>query len=513
MRAIVVVVLSLLAAACSIPGGGPRVSECPFDGGPRGCVPRPLSQVDLAGTGATVVRDVEVSAEDAKLGRPLMVTVVAMASSEIRWNGVAIGRNGQPGANKAAERPGKFVATFTVPRDQVRAGSNELSARMSAHHLFLPVARPIHVLGVGPYETSVAPSLPDYLPALVTLGALVSALGWFGFAATGTRKDARAALLAAIAGCAALQLGTEVSRAFVAYSYPWQLARLAIVALACAIAATLIAAYAASRFAPGRRRAIATSCAAFSCAALLLVPWYDVKALGALTAGGVAILVAAAIGWRRGIVRAPAAIGAGAALLALIVWTGPNFLDRAWYLWIGTMLVLLLVEQVGVLRSVKAAHDEAERKIAEFAGRLAAAERSGESIVGIKDGGRIWRVPEREIVSIQAADDYCDVLLRDGRKLLATTGLSQLLATLPARFVRVHKSFAVNRAHVGAITRRAGGGRSLAMTDGSVVPVGRRYEGGVSGHLDRACDNAASGVEPMAPDLEVVPAKTKLSPP
>ncbi|HEY5723055.1 MAG TPA: LytTR family DNA-binding domain-containing protein [Allosphingosinicella sp.] len=46
---------------------------------------------------------------------------------------------------------------------------------------------------------------------------------------------------------------------------------------------------------------------------------------------------------------------------------------------------------------------------------------------------------------------------------------------LPERFARVLKSYVVNADHVVSVAPRAGGGRALAMSDGSEVPVGRAY--------------------------------------
>jgi DNA-binding LytR/AlgR family response regulator len=41
--------------------------------------------------------------------------------------------------------------------------------------------------------------------------------------------------------------------------------------------------------------------------------------------------------------------------------------------------------------------------------------------------------------------------------------------------VRVHKSYAVNRPHITRAEPKPGGGRLLAMSNGTIVPVGRSY--------------------------------------
>lgn len=48
------------------------------------------------------------------------------------------------------------------------------------------------------------------------------------------------------------------------------------------------------------------------------------------------------------------------------------------------------------------------------------------------------------------------------------------------RFVRIHKSYSVNAAHVAALGRRPGGGKQLTLSDGTILPVGRAYLGAVS---------------------------------
>ena len=58
--------------------------------------------------------------------------------------------------------------------------------------------------------------------------------------------------------------------------------------------------------------------------------------------------------------------------------------------------------------------------------------------------------------------------------------LSRLQQALSDRFVRVHKSYAVNSGHVAALAPRPGGGRQLTLSEGSVVPVGRSYMAAVA---------------------------------
>lgn len=472
--------LLLLAAAARPIESGPLL-HC--RGGPSAdCVPAQLMTLDLDRP-AFLERVVRVDPGALPLSRPPMVWINALGSSEIRWNGVVIGRNGVPAAGRAGETPGLYIASFQVPAHLVRAGDNRLSVYLSGNHLWLPVRAPIHFIGVSLYETPYLPGLTDYLPALLMLGAFLTALVYFGAAALSERsgRDSRSAALLAIASAAAIvQLLAEVSRAFINYTYPWHLARVTGVAVFAAITAVAIANYAARRFAPSWQRPVTVATALACTLSLIFIPWFDLKAIGAILAGVLAMLLCAVrgLGDRRS--HARLALLAALAFLGVMAWELTGFLDRGYYLVLAPVLIALVAEQVASLRRARAERDRETARAAALAERLARAEREGEPILALKDGSRTHRVAESDILYVRAADDYCDVALADGRTLLVTATLARLLSSLPARFERVHKSYAVNRAHVIAAAPRPGGGRLLSMSEGSAIPVGRSYEKAVA---------------------------------
>jgi DNA-binding LytR/AlgR family response regulator len=476
MRLLLALLAFLLIAAAA-----PRVAVGPVRAcDAAGCADVDLQWFPVESRQAVLVRTVTVRPDALPLDRPLMVRLVAMASAEVRWNGVVIGRNGTPGRDAASEEPGRFVASFLVPPHLVRLGDNIVEARLSAHHLWLPVRRPVHAFSVGPYESDPLPGLADYLPALLALGALAGA-GLYFAVAWRSDRDRGALLLASIAAAAMLQLLAEVSRAFVAYTYPWHLARVGGVAVLAAVVAVLTAAYAARRFAPDRRGAIALCTAGAAAASLVFVPYYDLKAISAILAGAGALGLCA---WRGRDERGSRwTMAAAFAVPALLAWQLTAFLDQGWFLLVAGLLVLLVAEQVSSLRRARAERDAETRRAAALAARLARAEREGEPILSLKEGTRSHRVAESDILYVRAADDYCEAVLTDGRVLLVTMTLARLLETLPARFVRVHKSYAVNRAHVTSTAPRPGGGRALKLSDGSDVPVGRSYAASVAASI------------------------------
>lgn len=469
----------LLAALPASANSGMEVGDIHICRADDPCRPVDLQTLPLDSPETILRRDVEIPREALPVSRPLMVFVIAMASSEIRWNGVPIGRNGVPGPDAGRERPGQFIATFTVPSELIRPGTNRVTARLSAHHLWLPVRRPVHVFDVGLYESPALPGLTGYLPALLALGALAAAAVYFAAAALLDRRDRPAALLALIAVSIILQLGAETARSFFSYTYPWHLVRVAAIALLAGISAVLIAAYSARRFAPAWRRTAPGLTAAASLASLFLIPWYDLKAIGAIAAGAAALLACAVQGVRRGVPSAWVGVIFPLLLFALIGWQLTDFLDQSYYVALAAMLVLLVGEQLLVLRQTRRTGEQEALRAAGLEERLKDTVEPGR-IARLKDGARTHQVPEAQIVFVRAADDYCEVRLEDGRTLLVTMTLSRLQQVLSGRFVRIHKSYSVNSARVTALGPRPGGGKQLMLADGTILPVGRAYLGAVA---------------------------------
>lgn len=467
----------LLIAAAPVRQG--PVQRCPEAGSTAGCATMTFESASLVGRQTILRREVSVDLE-ALQGRPLMVSLIALASSEVSWNGVVIGRNGVPGPDRASEVPGRYISSFVIPPGLVRPGANLLTARLSAHHLWIPIRAPIHVFSVGIYESPELPMISAYVPALLTLGGLLAGFVYFGAAFLSDRRDRAALGIALTAAAGTTQLVVEVIRAFVAYSYPWHIARVGGIAILGAITAALIAHYAARRFAPALTLASPAAALLLSAASLVLMPGFDQKAMGAIGGGYLLLGACAAFGWRKD--RLPATVAGSVAGIALaLIWRdGSDYLDRSHYLLLSAMTVALVVEQVLLLRRARAERDEQTRRAAALAARLREAEQAGEPILALRDGSRLHRVAESDILAIRAADDYCDAILTDGRSLLVTMTLARLLETLPPRFVRVHRSHAVNRAHVTGAAPRPGGGTLLVMSGGGVIPVGRAYARSVS---------------------------------
>ena len=98
--------------------------------------------------------------------------------------------------------------------------------------------------------------------------------------------------------------------------------------------------------------------------------------------------------------------------------------------------------------------------------------RPAELLVRTRQG--VERVPVADIVHIQADDDYVQLVLHTGRRLLHDEPIAKLVQRLPADFVRVHRSHIVRRDAVRCVADGPAGTRVLQLMSGTHVPVSRR---------------------------------------
>ena len=97
----------------------------------------------------------------------------------------------------------------------------------------------------------------------------------------------------------------------------------------------------------------------------------------------------------------------------------------------------------------------------------------------------VQRVPLGDIVAVVGADDYVELRLTNGRRLLHAARLDRLEEDLSATFLRVHRSVIANLAHVRGFERDGGRGR-LLMDEGAPLPISRNRLPAVREALDEA---------------------------
>jgi hypothetical protein len=232
-----------------------------------------------------------------------------------------------------------------------------------------------------------------------------------------------------------------------------------VLALAAGFGFMLLA-YLASRFGQGRASILLAVQAGVSAAAVLATPGFDQKtALVLASATGLAMLpVLGSV--RRG---APGAVpvllllGGG---LALCLLSPRTFLDRDLYLWTFALLAYLCFDQAFRTRRQPP--------------QAAPAAPTLEPVAGISIGAGAERrfVVPGCIIRLAAADDYTEVFLDGGASVLHPEPLQALVDRLPAVFLRIHRSHAINLAYLRAFTR--GARSSVLLSDESTAPVSRR---------------------------------------
>lgn len=428
--------------------------------------PAPCRPVDVASLrldAPTTTLTTVFEADPAAVSGPLALHIAATASAEVRWNGHLIGTNGQVGSTCAQEVPGRFSALIPIPADQVRPGANEVEVRLSAHHLWAPVVRPIHDLSIGPWRDPLHGTLRHYLPTLLLTGLL--ALAFVGAAALwAVRRDPGGPLLTLLTGAVLGQAVAEASKLALTYSYPWQLARLTAVAGLAALAALALGLIAA-RFIPDRRPRLWLTAGLVLAltAALVLLPWWDAKALWAFRAGTTAVLISATVGGLAGL-RGARTAQVAAVLALAISWT-VNFLDTGYYL-----LALGLFAAV------------AARTARDLRTAPAVAAPAPDETLSIPDGASRHLIKAGDLLHVRADDDYSVVTLVDGRELLSTANLSALIRLAPTHLLRIHRSHAVNPVRIVAVHRTAAG-HSVELNSGHRLPIGRTQRAAVEARL------------------------------
>lgn len=94
--------------------------------------------------------------------------------------------------------------------------------------------------------------------------------------------------------------------------------------------------------------------------------------------------------------------------------------------------------------------------------------------IAVRSVGRIAIVPVAAITHLEAEDNY--VRLHAERMYLHKEALTRLIARLdPARFLRVHRSHAVNLAFVRELTPLMHGEYRIVLADGAAITSGRSY--------------------------------------
>ncbi|WP_417491942.1 LytTR family DNA-binding domain-containing protein [Maricaulis sp.] len=410
--------------------------------------------------------------------RPIGLFVFGKASSEVWLNGLRLGANGAPGADAATEQPGRMDAVFYVPRDALRAGSNELVLHMSAHHGLLHLGWPIHMIRFDRYQPPTALISAAYAPSLITLGIFV--LGFVFFAVMAIRSSDRegsalVSVLSLIAGC---QLLAETSRGLIAYPYPVHDVRLVLIVGFTALFGLTLLAYLLHRFSglgPGARLLRVICLAALLVPALWLGQGFDAKTLNAFLLTALAGIAGCALWAWQGKPGARPHLAVLGGLTATALLFPDAFVDRYFYQAIAGLLLFLFVQQaIALVHERRARRLEATRADRLEIALSQARQKDHPVQIELVSAGRTDYIATDRIAQLKAAGDYVEVHFENGQTSLYTGSLTGLEASLPPTFLRVHRSHIVNTGFVSALERDASGVGRLILTNGMDVPISRR---------------------------------------
>lgn len=96
--------------------------------------------------------------------------------------------------------------------------------------------------------------------------------------------------------------------------------------------------------------------------------------------------------------------------------------------------------------------------------------------LAVKKSGRVELVPVENVLYVQGAGNYSELVLVDGRRELHDKTLEKLAAILPPDFERIHKSYLVRMSALKALHVAEGSHYEAELKNGVCLPIGRtRY--------------------------------------
>ncbi len=97
--------------------------------------------------------------------------------------------------------------------------------------------------------------------------------------------------------------------------------------------------------------------------------------------------------------------------------------------------------------------------------------------LAVKKAGRVELVAMDDVLYVQGAGNYSELVLANGRRELHDKTLEKLEAILPADFERIHKSYLVRMSAVKALHASEGSHYEAELKNGVCLPISRaRYK-------------------------------------
>ena len=409
---------------------------------------------------------------------PVGLFIFAKASSEAYLNGVPLGSNGKPSPD-ANEDPGAIDFVYSIPDGLIQDVDNELVLKLSATHSMVSLDYPFHMLAFGQYGDPKEFVQRFSALGLILLGAFAVGFVYFSVLGFGKKAPRDYRLFAALCLLAGLQLGAEIARGLVSYSYPLHDVRLVVVTIFSLLFGLSFLGYSSLRIAGEAAAHWVYIGAILTLLAVIFVSGYDTKT----TAG---VLVPLTVGlfqhvfyWYRS--RESEILKWFVLQLTVvltILFNESSFHEILHFVFIGVLLIFLFFQQAREQQRNQAQLQLDRELISKLEFQLAQnAEQRESAKIEVSMAGRSEFVSSTDITHCAAAGDYVELHLKDGAQKLYSGSLRQLEDLLPATFLRVHRSYLVNLSQVVSIESKSkdeGRTAEVFMASGEQVPVSRR---------------------------------------
>jgi hypothetical protein len=181
-------------------------------------------------------------------GHPLAIYWGAMASHELWWDGVLLGKGGVVGHSKESEVPGPIEAHYQIPDALATPAVHTVLLRTSAFHRGFHPRNGYWTMGVADYDALLKALTHSANRAMIALSGIVLT-GVFAFALFWVaRRDRSFLLLGTLCLTAAALLIAEAWRPLFGYTYDWHIVRLRVVVLASWLVGVQLVALVVTRF-------------------------------------------------------------------------------------------------------------------------------------------------------------------------------------------------------------------------------------------------------------------------
>jgi len=366
-------------------------------------------------------------------------------------------------------------AVFYLDKALIHKGQNQLILRMSAQRGFLHLSHPISHIAVNIYNDPTHALLNHYWLSILPFGAFVLAAIYLGVLSVFQKNRKTIIFLSLMSLFAACQLLIETSRGFMAYLYPFHEIRLVLITLFSYAFGLCLFSHIVYRFVKKHHSKMIVSCAFISLVSIMISDGYDLKAaLGIITPAIFSLVICTFYAFK----KTPNAFSYSIALIiffALFSISPSLFLDRYFYYVVASLLLFLFVQQAIDLSQQRKIH-EAEKARADHLQLIIEQnqEKANPASLKVKGAGKIDIIAIDQIAYCKGAGDYVEIVKTDNSTILYSGSLKELEESLPALFLKVHRSYIVNTSKIISLDRSPMGTGKLSLDNQLSVPVSRR---------------------------------------